>query len=351
MHRGNNSQKSADEIWVNFLESAGRFLLWAGALGTIAGAGFLLYYIFTFGSAGAAGETAALNTIEGIKKFLLPSVIALSLGSSITFWGEEVLGVIQLIGAAIMGVAPKFLVSDSGNQVQARAAAELQTPALVLGLTGLVVIVFEVVNRMKDSMKVGARSDKMKFGKGVQQENVQNVFMGKCWQLPYCKKFVRERCPIFVAQTTCWREGTGCMCDEMVIKGAMENKPIPKDALTAKQMIPRNPKLTDRQKKDRCSMCIIYNEHQRHKYKILMPMGILAPVVVYATMREPMKAAIGGLIVNADKAVNQATLGKAAMLQQTYVGAFQELVLACLLLIAIAYMCKFVEWLIFSYRI
>jgi len=352
--RGNNSQRSAEDTWVNFLDSAGRFLFFAGILGTIAGAGFLLFYIFAFGSSGAAGEAQALSTIGLVSKFLLPSVVATAVGSSIMFWGEETLGVVQLIGAAILYVVPKFLVSEgSGNKVQLEAAATLQGPGLILGVIGLFVVGFEVISRIRGHLRDTEKNDKLKFGKGVKQENVQNVFMGKCWQLPYCKKFVRERCPIFVAQTTCWSEGTGCMCDEQVIKGAMEGKLIPKDAISAKKMIPRNTKLTDRQKKDRCSMCVIYNEHQKHKYKVAMPLAILTPIVVTALMYQQFLDVIGGLILGADKAMTTASLGHMESISKNAsgVGIFQWLVLGCGLLIVVAYMCKLVEWLVYTYKI
>ena len=75
------------------------------------------------------------------------------------------------------------------------------------------------------------------------------------------------------------------MCEEDVIRGAMEGRVISKDALVAATMIPRNNKLTIAQKKERCKTCVIYNEHQKHKYRASV-WGILGArsVFIYCFM-------------------------------------------------------------------
>ena len=50
----------------------------------------------------------------------------------------------------------------------------------------------------------------------------QNLFLGRCWQLPYCREQVREKCPIFKRrQGPCWWYKEGCMCEERIVLQAM----------------------------------------------------------------------------------------------------------------------------------
>jgi hypothetical protein len=197
----------------------------------------------------------------------------------------------------------------------------------------------------------GWKVDQMRYGKGVKEEvDRHNVFMGKCWQLPFCRKFVRERCPIYHSRRTCWRELTGCMCEEEVIRGAMENKPIPKDALMAATYIPRNMKLSVDQKRERCKSCVIYNEHQKHKYKLAMPVTLLSLAGIYVLFHGPLISGVSVLIGGLDKLVGRVTLGQV----DTKIDApttFQELLLVCIMVIVLAYAMKILEYLIFKLKV
>src|SRR5262249_14119457 len=147
---------------------------------------------------------------------------------------------------------------------------------------GLGAVLFDVITRVRIRVREGARADQLKYGKGVKEEkDIRNVLLGRCWQLPYCRKFVRERCPIYHARRTCWKERVGCMCEESVIRNAMSGRVIPADAVAAAKFIPQNHKLTMEQKKERCRQCVIYLEHQKHKYKLAMPAAIGGMAVVY----------------------------------------------------------------------
>jgi hypothetical protein len=174
--------------------------------------------------------------------------------------------------------------------------------------------------------------------------------MGKCWQLPFCRKFVREKCPIYHAKTACWKELVGCMCEESVIRNAMENKPIPKDALLAAKMIPRNNKLTEAQKKERCRNCVIYNEHQRHKYKLYMPSVVLTFLAIYALFHGPLIAAVNGLVSSVNRVVHRVALDTSGKPFQAP-AFFTETLLAVFFIIGLTYAMKTLEYLIFRARV
>jgi hypothetical protein len=227
----------------------------------------------------------------------------------------------------------------------------LQTGGLLFGVIAIVVLVGDISSRAKDRFRVGAKADQLKYGKGVKEEgDKQNVFMGKCWQLPFCRKFVREKCPIYHSKRTCWRELVGCMCEEEVIRGAMENRVISKDALVAATMIPRNNKLTAGQKKERCKTCVIYNEHQKHKYRASV-WGVLAGSVgLYFLLHYPLLLATKGLIGGMSKVLNGMMYHPDAAAAAA-ADWFAEGLLIVFFILGISYAMKLLEYLIFTLKV
>src|SRR5882757_1818330 len=74
----------------------------------------------------------------------------------------------------------------------------------------------------------------MEYGGNVREEEPPKgapigVF-AKCWQMVYCRDAIRKRCPIYHARTKCWKERVGCMCEENVIRHAL-------DAIISKELI------------------------------------------------------------------------------------------------------------------
>ena len=211
------------------------------------------------------------------------------------------------------------------------------------------VLVIDVAGKSRTRMKIGVKADTLKYGKGVKEEkDRQNVFMGKCWQLPYCRKFVRERCPIYHAKRTCWKERVGCMCEEEVIRVAMEGKPIPKSQLLDGSAIPRNHRLNEKQKAERCRNCVIYNEHQRHKYRALAPAVVLGYGVLYLAGHVPLVALVEHFVRVVDKLIHTAVMANG----QTEIPVFvTEGLLFFGMLLALTYTMKLVEYLVFKLKL
>src|SRR5579862_9447189 len=348
--------REINEGFIEFLSSVARFLLWAGAVATIVGVGFLVYTAIAFSGGATPGPAAnALSNISILEKILYAGVLALGVSTAYQFWGESSLGVAQLLGAGLLFFSPLILsmagisAGDRTDGPVTMAMAALTHGGMVLGLISFVSIGVDVATRAKERSRQGWKSDQMRFGKGVKEEQDRhNVFLGKCWQLPFCRKFVRERCPIYHARRTCWRELTGCMCEEEVIRNAMENKAIPKDALMAATYIPRNMKLTVEQKQERCRSCVIYNEHQKHKYKAAMPITLLGFAGIYFLFHEQLIEVTGGLIGGLDKLIGNVTYSKTGKLDQPLM--FKELLLACLMVVLLAYAMKVLEYVIFKLK-
>jgi len=349
------AQRDLNELLHDILGGCAKWVLGLGATAALFSAGFLFYTVFAMGDATAAAQTAeAIRNVTMLQKVLLVGLIGAAVGSAYLFWSEELLGAGQLLIAGILFFAPLYMPmvapAADGNDAARKALGVLQEGGTWLGVIAIALLVIDVSNRVRNRATVGVKADKLQYGKGIKEEpDRQNVFLGKCWQLPFCRKFVRERCPIYHSNRTCWKEQVGCMCEEQVIKGAMENKVIPKDAVLAAAMIPRNARLTPQQKFERCKNCVIYNEHQRHKYKALLPGILIGFVVFYVLLRLPMIEGATRMIAAINRTVQGLSYGTAQ--SATIPPAFVEMLVFLFCLVGLSYALKVLEYAIFKLKI
>lgn len=358
MQRGSGSDRGLAEAFHDFLTGAARLVFYLGLFLGFGAIIFCVYYAFTFsGSSTQASEAQALSNIDLFHKLVVSGMLASGIGASYLFWGEELLSALLLIVAGLLYFSPLILTGVGGVQadtlVAQTALGTVQMGGTMLGLVAIVVLIFDIGSRVKLRSQQGTKADQLKYGKGVKEEaDRQNVFLGKCWQLPYCRKFVREKCPIYHSKRTCWKEQVGCMCEEQVIRDAMESKIIPKDEVAAAAMIPRNNRLTSLQKWERCKQCVIYNEHQKHKYRALLPTIVISFIAFYAIFRIPLLAATKGMVDGMSKIVGKLTLNASGGDSVTAVSApFQELLLICLMVILLTYSLKVLEHAIFKLKL
>ena len=356
-----SSYSGGGDGFYSFLSSVAGFLMWAGFLVLAVGSGFLVYYVMAFGAGQGPGEVeTALRNAEIFRNLAIAGALAVMVGTTFLFWGEETLGVLQLIGAGLFFFAPMYLPmmltgGQAPGEVAQAALRALQLVGTVGGVVAILVLVADIGQRVQTRTKFGTKADQLKYGKGIKEEqDYQNVFLGKCWQLPFCRKFVREKCPIFHSKRTCWRERVGCMCEEQVIRNALEGKPIPANPDAAARVIPYNNMLTMAQKQERCRQCVIYNEHQKHKYKLVLPLVLGAFILVYALFRAPLVGVAEGFLASLDRVIGRATFRETDIVAGTVARSgipFQEILLVCVMVIALAYTIKLVEFLIFKLKI
>jgi hypothetical protein len=345
----------ASEALVSVVDSLARFGLVVGTAALLVGVGLLVY---NFTQGGFVTPAAAKQIEQNVRLFgqiaFVGGILA-ALGLCWTWWGEEVLGPVLLLVGAALYCTPFYLSGITGVEGPQIVLGALQTAGIPVGAIGLLAILFDVLNRVQTRAREGARAEQLKI-KGLKEEvDIRNVFMGKCWQLPYCRKFVRERCPIYHARRTCWKERVGCMCEESVIRNAMEGKVIPKDIVGAAKFIPVNSKLTPNQKAERCRQCVIYNEHQKHKYRLSLPVTVLAIGGVSAMFWAPMSDGLKGLMGGMDKVVAQATLqentGQAKPVPQAEQFPFHMVVLGALIVVVVAYAIRLLEYMFFKAKV
>jgi len=358
-----------------FFDNVARVLVWAGGLASVVGIGFLIY-TYTQAGAGANAAQVAQN-VQMFSQAALFGLLAISIGAGWLMWGEETVGPILLIVGLALVFCPSYLPgmlggqpSEQGGKVMEALASAGYPPAII----GFLLICGHLFIVVRTRAVQGARADQMKYGQGIKEESdVRNVILGKCWQLPYCRKFVRERCPIYHSKKTCWKERVGCMCEESVIRNAMEGKVIPADVVAASKFIPQNHKLTAQQKFERCKQCVIYNEHQKHKYKLALPGAAVGVAAVYVFTREPAGAFIKDKLVFVDKTAKKVTFdpgeqktpevdpktGKtqAKLVSEDVTGInngfipYHEILYFVFALVFLAYLVRLIEYVIFKLKV
>jgi len=336
----------------DILDIVGKIVMYLGLIAMVSGAGFLTFYYIHLTS--QLSTTVGVSNINMFSKVLMFGAIGAGLATMYLYWGEEFLIATQIIVAGLLFFAPMYLPVVTGISTPAQlslvAADQIQKGGVALGVIALIGLLGEVGMRIRLRLVEGARSEQLKFGRGVVEEKHQNKFLGKCWQLPFCRKFVRERCPIYHAKRTCWKERVGCMCEEEVISNAMQSKAIPKDAVAAARYIPVNNKITAAQKRARCKQCVIYNEHLKHKYKLALPLTVAAFLVLYVVFRGPMLGMSGAAISQINTQLSANTGGQAAIREEGVV-IFREILVDCIMFVALAYVLKLLEFFIFKLKV
>lgn len=329
-----------------------RYAFWGGLIALVFSA-VAIVYLMTVASGDASKANQIATSVALFQKGLLAGVVCTVLGSAWLFWEEEIMVFGNLVGAGLLFFSSALLpmVTEIKNNVGTSAGfGALGTGGQIYFGFALTILLVDIALRVRQRAAQGAKKDSLKYGKGVTEESDRkNVFMGKCWQLPYCRKFVREKCPIYHAQRTCWREMVGCMCEEAVIRVAMEGKPISKEALLSGQAIPRNNKIPDSAKRERCRNCVIYNEHQKHKYKLAMPTIVIGYTLFYILFKGPLADMINRMLDGGNKVINNLS---ANSIKQVQTGdLFTQFLVGAFVVVLMAYTIKLAEYALFKLKI
>lgn len=345
--------KEITETFQDVVQFCARVMFWLSLATTLVVSGLLIFTAVRLaGPDGPAQSAAAARNVAIFEKVLTPAAVGLVVGSAVLFWGSEFMAVGLLALAALLYFAP-LIAETAGVSVttdSARAAlSALQGAATLMGIMAIGLLVTDLFIRVKQRAVQGVKAE-AKYGKGIKEDvDKQNIFLGKCYQLPFCRKYVRERCPLFHAKRSCWKERTGCMCEEKIISDAMSNKTIPKDAVAAAQYIPRNGRLSESQKAERCRNCVIYNEHQRHKYQAGLPLVIGGIAAFYGLFHGPLISTMTGVVQRLNSIVNTATMGGTNGVK---IPAYLvEGLLGVVMLVILTYSLKVLEHAIFKLKI
>lgn len=404
------------------------------ALATLLLYGYLFYGLFL----GGIGDWATLtrpqqlriaSNVETAVLWLNIAIGLLLVTACFLYYDEETLGYTLVTSAIVLYYGLPFLFDQlmpdqvaqwgrTNNTAALMIMGQFRTAALILAVPGAILVVRDLILRMVDgSRRNREQFSAMQYGGSVREEApVGTALVGmfaKCWQLSFCREAIRKRCPIYHARTRCWRERVGCMCEENVIRRAMDaiihKEDIPRDDPFVKKeaeadtsdegfisfdkdfsapeetaeeptsaaqektteirkpefvppppkkvRIPHNPNLPMSIKMERCRNCVIYNEHQRLKYQFFAPIAVLTvPALavwkmdVIAQNLSSLMARLDRLLANLSLERESANTGIVSSITSTSTIA-QYIVIGCLIIIATTMVLRALEFLIFKWKI
>lgn len=394
-----------------------RRVLQLAAVGAILLYAYLLYGLFMgdighWSTLAAADKIRIAGNIDGAINYLNMVLGVLLLTVCILFYDEEATGYVLVAGSVALYYGLPLLIDLllsgqlKGWEAEHNKAAlaimnQFKILALMLAVPGGILALRDLVLRVVDgSARKRDEFSAMQYGGAVKEEEDKPVggalgVFAKCWQLPFCRPAIRKNCPIYHARTKCWKERVGCMCEENVVRQAMdaiiskemittEDSFIKKDEeviegiATAKTVeektaeihvtkapptskrnvkIPHNPNLSNHIKRERCRNCVIYNEHQRKKYQFVAPLFVIAiPLFTYLQI-DAITTGLNRVLHGMDSVMSKLSLASgnstSGVMGNIFAGAgvAQYIVIGCLVVIVTTMSLRFLEFMVFKLKI
>lgn len=411
--------RSNERFRIVFLDWT-RKLLQLSAVATVAVIAYLGYGVVAGGatdwnSLDHAARVRILTNVGGAIQALNWSLAILLISSCILYVDEESLGYGLVAGACFLYFGVPFLISytmpdalaqwtASHNPIILQLLAEVRLAGILLAVPGLALAVRDIVYRVTDgSRRNREKFTAMEYGGGVEEEKpISPALIGafaQCWRMPFCREFIRVRCPIYHARTRCWKERVGCMCEENVIRTAMADmmaeaeeeqttqgpidfaspvaderridlstgRPVekPRPVRRAKPAenirprdvkIPHNPNLSMAKKRERCRNCVIYNEHERMKYLFVVPIVVIAVPALVILKIDAIQTALQGALQTLDTLMQRMSLapttsaiGLQNLANQERIA--QYAIIACLTMVATTAVLRFLEHCMFRLKV
>jgi len=341
----------------------------------LAAAGLALVFLFVvvygghINAAAKAGarETAYLQNSVGLAvRMLWIGTIAAVVSLVIRFPREETLGqALSLVGAALyFGVPVLFgwtvdARTVGGSAVFASIMKAMRWSGAAALLPGLTLVLRDAILRIWTGAS-GRRVSVRRWGDEDERRKgkPRKKLLPSCWDMEFCRDFVREVCPAWEAHKPCWRVKIGCYCDERTILIAMTAEG--KDNAYAQGIIksleldkPAKSQLSQKIKRERCRHCLIYSDHQRQKYRLLSPMVFPAVLTALYVFYAPISSAVGTVLEKADRFMSFLTYKPqgAAYSFGADVPVLTSLAVVWLAIIVISYVLKILEYLVFELQV
>jgi hypothetical protein len=233
--------------------------------------------------------------------------------------------VILLLGLGLAIGMPIFIDNYGGSaQGLSKALAKVANPREILRaqyvLAGLIMAVPGGLQLLIHGLMwfAGARArrpqaDAEKTAQSVRKQ--QDKFMGKCWELPFCRDTEKKLCPVRETKQPCWRKGRGCYCDQNIIlrlSGGPANPQVilyhggggsrPSSVVRAKSW---------KEKRAHCLGCPVYLHHQAQKYQVAAPGAIIGIIALFVFFRAAIMAAYPNAMLSLGRTFSGLSFGPA----------------------------------------
>ena len=237
----------------------------------------------------------------------------------------EGVGYWLLGAAALLYAGPPFVTAPvyplrgwTASRASQAALADFQALAWLLAVPGVLWSVVDVVRRVRAAADLAAvQRANARYGTAVPRQAAspkhRQVFLGRCWEGPFCRDHIRAKCPVFLEKRgPCWRRKEGCMCEERIVLQAMI-APDWKDQMTRANLqlsmgSGARKALSPEAKRERCRNCVIYNEHQRQKYKALTGLTLVAVPTLLALNFAWLQGLVDRMLFGLDAATKRFSL-------------------------------------------
>ena len=237
--------------------------------------------------------------------------------------------------------------------------------AWLFAVPGAIWTVIDLIRRFGEaSEKAAIGRATAKYGSGVEKQGTgagrhRQVFLGRCYEGPFCKDNIRPKCPIYLKRKgPCWWYKEGCMCEERIVLQAMITTDWKQQSQEAvKALDSRGPRkiLTPEAKRERCRNCVIYNEHQRQKHKALTIATLIGMPSILIWQFPLFQALIGSLLNVLDSMTKRFSFSPdASGIAQLHNGAYSIIAwvfLAALGVILLSQALKVIEYFCFKLKI
>lgn len=360
--------------FVDFLDALTDTGVKLGALAFVGSLGYLVYGLVAGSglpkimSLPPEDRARVLGNVAFACRVLGVSGTVLALSAAARYYAEETLGyMMSLLGVMLYFGTPWAFSSwfEQPNPAIALVVVELRLLGMILFLPGVVLLVRDITFRVR----FGAAHKEKEKRDGAflvgdealrEEEPYRPRAYAKCWQMPYCREFVRKICPAYEARKSCWRVKAGCYCDEQTILRAMkiqskEGRMFAKDLRYRMGSTERRTKLSRAQKRALCRSCVIYQLHQQQKYKLISPLVFPATAALIWVMYPTIEA-----VFRKGVHLTDVFMKKVSFLPQAYDkvpsgSSVPQVVLvffvAWLAIVAVSYGLRLVEFCIFKAQI
>lgn len=328
------------------------FFIWGMTMGTLAGnstptpADYLKIAAYVYHACNAL-------TICGVIVVLCASA---------RFYAEEVTGYVLIILGALLRWAMPLATNETSPQMAPLVKHIMDQFGYVGTIALLVSMPFMLYNMwtlVRADKMLKARAAKCVTQKSDAETTVTGSGIGfNCWQMPFCREYMRQYCDAYKCRKSCWRLNSGCYCDEGMIVRALragsrsDSKLFDLFRSSSKQ-------LSWVQKRRRCEQCIMYLEHQKLKYQLLSPIGFILPIALIWAYFEPVKNMLHGVLMYTYEFTNKVSVvirvpeaGTQTLAQTlTTADTAETIFIVCFGLVMVAMTLRLMEYLIFKMRL
>ncbi|MEN6522073.1 MAG: hypothetical protein ABFD46_13100 [Armatimonadota bacterium] len=284
----------------------------------------------------------------------------------IRYYVDETLGyILSLLGALLYFGTPWLfsvqfgLADSSAKQAITIILSGIRPFGATVLVAGMTLITWSLLSQARAAInrQRNRASTENKEKTEEADEPYRPRLYAKCWQTQYCHRFVRDNCSTYAARKSCWRLKSGCICDSTIIDKAIGINSVEGTMLTGQTGCrpKRSVELSAASKRARCRTCIIYEFHQKQKYKLAGPLVLPAVLLPIWLLHTKLEALFGVLLDMTDRFMRTVTFLPQSQSQAISQSAVPEYVpvlfVVWLAIISISCAFLFVEYCIFKLRI